>query len=115
MVSKIMKRKSYKIVKLEKNRSSILTNDLDHCIICGSNNTSLHEVYFGTANRVLSMKYKLVAPLCVRYHHNQVACKGVHFDKELDLYLKVMAQKKAMEYYSWSKEEFIKIFGRSYI
>ena len=27
-----MKKKSYKIAKLEKNRTSILTDDLDHCI-----------------------------------------------------------------------------------
>lgn len=40
---------------------------------------------------------------------------GVHFDKRLDLELKQLGQQKAMEYYGWSIEDFIRIFGRNYL
>jgi hypothetical protein len=41
--------------------------------------------------------------------------EGVHFNSELDLALKQAAQKKAMEHYGWTTEDFIKIMGKIYL
>ena len=42
---------------------------------------------------------------------------GVHNRKghEFDMYLKKMGQKRAMDEYKWTTDEFIEIFGKSYI
>ena len=62
-----IKQKSSKLSKLERNRFSIITDDLEHCIICGTKKDNLHEVFFGTS-RINSMKYGLVIPLCIKHH-----------------------------------------------
>lgn len=104
-----------KTKKLERNRFSIITSDLNHCIICRKTNINKHEIFFGTGKRILSMKYGLVIPLCQDYHHNQYNCTGIHFDKELCLKWQKKGQLKAMEYYNWTTDEFIKIFGKNYL
>jgi hypothetical protein len=40
---------------------------------------------------------------------------SVHFNRELDIGLKEWAQEKAMRHYSWSKDDFRKLFIRSYL
>ena len=81
------------------------------CYVCKTK-YGLHEHHciYGTANRKQSEKYGLKVWLCGR-HHN-LSNEGVHFNKELDLQIKRMAQKKFEETYQ--DLEFIKIFGRSY-
>lgn len=101
--------KSYKITKLEKNRKSILFNDLEHCAICGRYGTQLHEVYFGK-NRQNSMQYGCVVPLCQEHH---TGTTGVHFNKTMDDNYKQMFQKKFEE--SHSREEFMSIFKKNYL
>ena len=103
-----IKSKTNNLSKLERNRFSILTNDLDHCIICGLKKDNLHEIYQGR-NRPNSMKYGLVLPLCI-YHH-----RLIHSDINLQEYYHKLGQKKFMEYYHKSKEEFRKIFYRNYL
>lgn len=114
-----MKQRTYKQTKLEKNRYSILTDDMCRCAECGEifdkKEIQLHEVYFGSGKRQLSIKYGLVIPLYWVEFHNQIECKGIHFDKEMCLKWQKIAQIKAMAYYGWSKQEFIDIFGISYI
>lgn len=84
------------------------------CYITGrTDNLHEHHVFFGTGKRKLSEKYGLKIWLVGELHN--MSDEGVHFNKELDLQIKKMAQEKAMEYYGWSVEDFIKIFGRSYI
>lgn len=93
-------------------RFSIITDDMDHCIICGTcQNIHKHEAFFGTANRSLSIKYGLVVPLCSS-HHN-MGNDGVHNCRETDLYIKRIAQKAFEEKYS--HEEFMRIFGKNYL
>ena len=41
--------------------------------------------------------------------------KGVHFNKEFDLYLKRLGQRAVMDFYGWSIDEFISIFGKNYL
>lgn len=79
---KQMKQKTNELSKLERNRFSLFTDDLEHCIICGRSPVNKHEI-FGGRNRLNSIKYGLVIPLCTCEHHNQVECKGIHFDKKL--------------------------------
>lgn len=97
-----------KIKKLEKNRYSILTNDLNHCYICGMPKQHLHEIYFGK-NRTNSMMYGCVVPLCYEHHEGSM---GVHNNSMLDLKLKKECQKKFEEIYSIP---FISVFYKNYL
>lgn len=64
---KQIKKRTNKQAQAEKNRISIFTDNLDHCIICGKKKDNLHEVFFGR-NRQLSIEYGLVIPLCIECH-----------------------------------------------
>lgn len=110
---KAIKQRTYKQVKKEKNRFSVFTKDLEHCIICGQPHINKHEIFFGR-NRNTSIKYGFVIPLCDSFHHDQVNCTGIHFDTELCLEW----QKKAQMYFEKNidtREEFISIFGTNYL
>ena len=74
--TKSIKNRTYKLSKAETNRTSIFTDNLDHCIICDKKKDNLHEVFFGR-NRQLSIKYGLVIPLCIECHQE------MHRNKEL--------------------------------
>lgn len=83
------------------------------CVVCGTIfNLHRHHIFYGTANRKQSEKYGCTCYLC-GFHHN-LSQHGVHFDKELDLKLKRICQKKWEEKYG-TREEFIKTFGKSYL
>lgn len=84
------------------------------CYITGSNyNLHKHHIFEGTANRKLSEKYGLWIYLRADWHN--LSNYGVHFNKELDIKLKKVAQKRWQKYYKKTKEDFIKIFGKSYL
>lgn len=107
-----IKQKSNKLAKLERNRFSIITKNLEHCYICykkGMKNIpkdDLHELLEGK-NRQVSMKYGLVIPIC-RKCHNLVTN-----DKTLQDKLHKVAQKEFKKHYK--TENFIQIFGQSYL
>jgi hypothetical protein len=98
-----------KITRLERMRFSILTNDLTTCYLCHKPKNNLHEVFYGR-NRVNSMKWGCVAPLCYECHQGS---KGVHNNHEVDIMLKQICQRKFMEVYP--DVDFISIFHKSYI
>ena len=100
-------KKSAKLVKLERNRFSAFTDDLDHCIICKRKKEHLHEIFFG-ANRKKSMQYNFVIPLCHKCHTE------MHINKEWQEYWHVKGQ-EYWERFIGSREEFIEVFGRSYL
>jgi hypothetical protein len=104
-----------KRAKVEKERYSIFTSDLKHCIECGRTGVNLHEIFYGTGKRQLSIKYGTVIPLCNSLHHNQVESKGIHFDRILCDKWHKKGQLKYMEYYNKTEEEFREVFGRSYL
>lgn len=82
------------------------------CWVCGTTqDIHEHHILYGTANRRLSEKYGLKVWLCAK-HHN-MSKDGVHQNRELDLRLKQLAQKRFEEEYP--NESFLKIFGRNYI
>lgn len=87
---------------------SILQSKEDGCLICGNPYTEEHHVFFGTANRSLSERYGMKVYLCAEHHRGR---RGAHQDRDLDLLLKKMAQKKFEETYT---EDFVSVFGRSY-
>lgn len=101
-----MKYKTTKLRKLEQDRYSIFTEDLDHCFLCGATGTDIHEIY-GGSNRQQSMKYGFCVPLC-RFHHSLVT-----------LYPKYnnILQKECQEIYEvkHSREEFMRIIGKNYL
>lgn len=100
-----MKNKSSKLAKLERNRFSILTDNLDYCIICGQKKQDLNEIYPGR-NRQNSMKYGCVIPMCRNCHTKYTN------DRNLQLYWMKLCQKKFNEIY---EEDFLSIFRRNYL
>lgn len=94
-------------------RYSIITDDLNHCIVCGKTKEALHEVFFGTANRKKSIEHGLVIPLC-NYHHN-MSDAGIHFNRELDLTFKRIAEEKWLIYNDKNKSDFIAEFGKNWL
>lgn len=95
-------------------RYSIITNDLEHCVECGRNNIELHEVFFGTSNRKISIEDGLVIPLCKEFHHAG-NLKGIHKNIDLNLKWKKIAQEKWQEYYKRTTKDFIKRYGKSFL
>lgn len=90
---------------------SIIQTDTDYCFICGRYGTEIHHCLYGSANRKLADKYKLVVGLCHNHHRGG---QGVHGgNKELDLFLKQTAQKTFNEFYS--DLDFLAVFGRNYL
>ena len=79
------------------------------------NNTNCHrhEVFFGTANRQKSIKDGLVVFLTPEMHN--MSNKGVHFNREFDLYLKRIAEQTWCEYYGKTIDDFIREYGRNYL
>lgn len=102
-----MHNKSKKLTKLEKNRKSVFTDDLEHCYLCGKKKNDLHEVY-GGRNRINSIKYNFILPLCRECHSSNQnnPIFNDYWHKQGQLY---------WEENIGSKEEFIKVFRRNYL
>lgn len=106
-----MKQKSNKLANLERKRFSLFTDDLTKCIICGKSPINKHEI-FGGKNRLRSIEFGLVIPLCTCEHHNQIECKGIHFNKKLQKEWKIKGQ--VIFETTYPHLNFIDIFGKSY-
>lgn len=94
------------------NRFSILQNKKE-CYVCGSKNIHIHEVFYGTANRKKSIEDGCCIYLCPR-HHN-MSDEGIHFNKELDLEVKQLMERKWLDTYNKNIEDFIKRYGKNYL
>lgn len=101
-----IKKKSKKLAKLERNRFSIITNDLEHCYICGVKKEDIHEIFAGR-NRQVSMKYGLVIPVCRKCHDL------IPKSKSLTQSLHEVGQKAFEKRYK--TENFVQVFGKNYI
>lgn len=64
---KTMKQKSSKLAKLERNRFSLFTNNLNKCYFCPNKKDHMHEIFSGSRRQV-SMKYGLCLPICESCH-----------------------------------------------
>lgn len=81
------------------------------CFFCKTiRDLHLHHVY-GGPKRKRSDAYGYVVYLCAMHHNT--SNEGVHFNREMDLILKELGQKH-FEAVHGSREQFIKIWGRSY-
>lgn len=98
--------KSKKLATFEKNRYSIITDDLEKCYLCANYSQSLHEV-FGGKNRIKSMQYGLVVPLCIKCH------RYVEDNESIKLKLKKEAQLIFIS--KFDNAIFIKEFGQDYL
>ncbi len=83
---------------------------MDSCYFCGRTDWIEYHHVFGGANRKKSTKYGFIVPLC-HWCHNEPG--GVHHNREKSLILKREAQRKFEK--THSREEFMEIFGKSYI
>lgn len=101
-----IKKKSKKLAKLERNRFSIITDDLEHCYICKQAKWDLHEI-FGGSNRQTSMRYGLVIPVCRKCH------EMIPKSKTLTENLYKVAKKELKKHYK--TENFVQLFGKSYL
>lgn len=106
-VTKQHRQKSKNLTKLERNRKSVFTNDLEHCILCGNKKDNLHEIFFGK-NRLNSIKYNFVIPLCFDCHSK------MHINNEWQEFWHIKGQ-LYFESNIGSRNEFIGVFGKSYI
>ena len=95
-----------KIRTLERKRFSILTNDLNHCYVCGKPKQHINEIYEG-AKRISSMKYGCCIPMCFECH------KRFHNDRQFALIYKSECQKQFNKEYP--DLDFISIFHRNYL
>ena len=107
MRQKKMRNKSNKLAKLEKNRYSVFTEDLEYCYLCGKKKNDLHEVYSGR-NRINSIKYGFVLPLCRECHslNQNNPFFNEYWHKQGQLY---------WEEFIGTKEEFIEVFRKNYL
>ena len=88
-----------------------IIQDIKECYVCGTTlDLHKHHIYEGIANRKKSEKYGCWCYLCGK-HHN-MSKYGVHFDKALGRNLKEECQKAFERKYN---EDFIKVFGKSYL
>lgn len=86
-------------------------NGMKECIVCGSPYVEIHHIFHGTGRRQISDKYGYVVPLCRRHHTGP---EGVHFNRAFDLELMRKAQDHFESHYG-TREDFIKVFGKSYL
>lgn len=88
---------------------SILQEEKE-CFICGNVlDLDRHHVMSGTNRRYLAEEDGLTVYLC-RRHHNEV-----HANRSLDLMLKRIAQRKYMEYYNKTLEEYLERYEKSFL
>lgn len=94
------------------NRFSIL-QDKKECFVCGTTlNIHIHEIMYGK-NRQNSINDGLCVYLCGK-HHN-LSNEGVHFNHELDLKLKQLAEKAWCKYYNKTIDDFRKRYYCNYL
>lgn len=97
---------------------SILQEDQTRCYLCGGPATAddpldLHHVFPGPLRRK-SEKLGLV----VRLHHSRCHIFGpesVHQCAEVSRALKALAQKRCMEVYGWTMEQWMDEFYKNYL
>lgn len=106
---KPIKKRTYSLAKAEKERFSILTTNLDKCIICGKKRDNLHEIFYGTGKRQLSIKYGCVIPLCYQHH---LEIHDIHNNGVLSIIWKVKCQEMFEKVYP--NLDFLEIFGKNY-
>lgn len=93
-------------------RFSILQEE-KKCLVCNKKiDLHIHEVFYGR-NRNNSIKDGCCVFLCST-HHN-MSDKGIHFNKKLDLEVKIKMEKRWCEYYNKTPEDFLERYKINYL
>ena len=92
----------------------IVTEYENICIICGRAAEAEHHLIFGTAGRNLSEKYGLKVPICNGCHTLNEKCRRIHDNPMAERLSKMLGQ-AVFEANVGSRDDFRKIFGRSYL
>ena len=92
-------------------RFSIYHN-MKTCFFCGRPRECIHEVYYGTANRKVSIQNGFCVGLC-NEHHN-MSNYSVHHNREMDLKLKKEVEKAYLEQ-GHSINDFLQLVGKNYL
>ena len=105
---KTIKKATYKRIKKEKERFSIIYQDLSKCAECGSKigHIDKNEVYEGSKRNV-SMEYGFVVPFCHKCHER------FHNDRTFALKYKRMFQIAYEK--NHSRNEFLILIHRNYL
>lgn len=91
-----------------------IIQDKKECFITQStSNLHKHHVFEGTANRKISEEDGLWIYLRADWHN--MSNYGVHFNKELDLKIKRIAQQTWQDYYHKTEEDFIRRYGKNFL
>lgn len=90
---------------------SRLTDDLEHCFICGMSPVQIHHC-IGGCRRKLSDSDGLVVPLCLEHHLDSK--NGVH-GQNTALKLALMRQAQTAYEKTHSREEFMARYGKNYL
>ena len=93
---------------MAKKFKSIITQDLEHCYLCGAPEPQIHHIFNG-ANMKKSEKYGLIMPLCMNHHTGD---DGVHTVPGKMQETKEFGQRMFELYYP--ELNFREIFGKNY-
>ena len=105
--TKELKKKSNKLKNLEAKRFSIITNNLKICYVCQKRKKDdLNEVFEGS-NRQMSMKYRLVIPVC----------RTCHTEYDLNKELRQKYQREAQKIFEekYGHDLFMQEFKKNYL
>lgn len=102
--------KSAQVEEMSK-KSSVLTDDMEHCFVCGSPYAECHHVFFGSYQKKYADKYKFYLPLCPEHHKGN---SGPHMNKTKDIEYKKMAQRYYEKNIS-DRSDFMMDFGKNYL
>lgn len=115
-----------KKVKKDAYKRSILTSDLEHCILCGRSPVNFHHI-FGGPNRDISTQDDMIIPLCwdchMRLHSEPSQQMRYRFMREAQEkweseYVDKYSDGSIQSYVCTSaaaRMEFIKRYGKSYL
>lgn len=92
---------------------------MDKCFFCGCTYGLDYHHIFGGANRKKSTKFGLIVPLC-HFGCHEFGKDSIHdgytaLARDRRLQLHQYGQMKAMSEQGWTKEDFIREFGRNYL
>lgn len=93
--------------------SRSLLSDEKECWLCGNPNVHKHHVFGGVGRRPISEREGCWVYLCPQHHNMSNA--GIHFDKQLDLRVKELCQRRWMDKNGKTPEDFRQLFGINYI
>lgn len=104
---KEIKKRTSKQNKIERSRkNSLFTNNMNVCYICKKPKEHTHEVFFGS-NRLNSIRYKLIVPLCDKCHSEMH--KNSKLQDEFHKLGQILFEKE------YSNLNFVDIFYKNYL